>query len=479
MCSDRVTIMFKGKPLACRKGTSIAVALWEKGIRHLSHSHKYGKPRGLTCARGHCTACLMRVNGEPNVRTCLTQVQDGMTVNIQDSGAFYGPPMQKVLEIGGGLFPVGFYYKWFTRPPFLSRMFLNQIRPLTGVGRLPEPSNAVAALPPGQESKPVLTNNRGNLGRLVIGAGPSGLALALEAATEEKPITLIDDHELPGGQRGAALEFLAGLSGPGIERFGILTAAHKRLQRLKEEMSVHPHIHFLGETRALAGYQPADLLLRNKAYLQTASFDHLTWATGALDTLGLFSGNDTPGVIGPRATYRLLLRDKMVVSGARVLVIGGGLDFWLTAALLNEKGATVSLVLTQSGWQSEVSAAVDRRWQLTTGLHLSNICGQGQNAIDATFVPGASTPGPAHSQLNLKADFAVICGRGKPSYDVPYQLGVDLAARKEWGGYAPRETQSGHFAGVLKGGQKIWVVGEAAGALPADQVLNPGKGVTP
>ncbi|MFN2370050.1 MAG: (2Fe-2S)-binding protein, partial [Candidatus Krumholzibacteriia bacterium] len=148
MADQTVTIRFEGRPLACREGTSVAAALWEHGVRTLSHSPKYGRPRGVTCARGHCTACLMRIDGVPNVRTCETPVRDGMTVTRQDPGAFYGAPMQKVLAAGGSLFPVGFYYKWFTRPPFVSRSFLRAIRPLTGIGRLPDAVAGARALPP-------------------------------------------------------------------------------------------------------------------------------------------------------------------------------------------------------------------------------------------------------------------------------------------------------------------------------------------
>jgi sarcosine oxidase subunit alpha len=110
LADQTVTIRFEGRPLACRADASVAAALWENGIRTLSHSPKYGRPRGLTCARGHCTACLMRVDGVPNVRTCETPVREGLTVARQDPGAFYGAPMLKVLAAGGSLFPVGFYY---------------------------------------------------------------------------------------------------------------------------------------------------------------------------------------------------------------------------------------------------------------------------------------------------------------------------------------------------------------------------------
>jgi hypothetical protein len=466
--NNSVTIIFNGKPVSCRADTSVGVGLWENGVRHISHSHKYGKPRGLTCARGHCTSCLMRIDGEPNVRTCLTPVREGMVVDVQDAGAFYGPPMQKMLTIGGSLFPVGFYYKWFTKPAVLSRFFLDMIRPLTGVGRLPNQSTAVAALPPAEDVPDVPPADLGNLSTLVIGAGPSGLTAALKS---KGPVTIIDDHRQPGGQRAAALETLAGPTGAGIERFEILVAAFKRLKQLQEALAEREDIHFRGGMRAIAGYRPNGVVLRNEHHLWTAAFDKLAWTAGALDSLGLFPGNDTPGVIGPRAAYRLLQRDGLNVQGKQVLIIGGGLDFWLTAALLDKLGATVSLVMTESGYQGEVSAAVDRGWQLTTGLQLSNISSLGQHALEATFMPRATTPGPTDSRLNIKAEFAVICHRGKPTYDIPYQLGLDLAAQPDRGGYAPRGGQPDLYDGTLPGGQSLLVCGEAAGALAAEQAL--------
>lgn len=468
MSKDNVTIIFAGKSIACRPTTSVGVALWENGVRHISHSHKYGRPRGLTCARGHCTSCLMRVDGVPNVRTCQTPVHDGMVVEIQDAGAFYGPPMQKMLSIGGNLFPVGFYYKWFTKPAVLSRFFLDQIRPLTGVGKLPDPSAAKLALPEGENVEVVPAKDLGNLGTLVIGAGPSGLAAALNF---DGPVTIIDDHLELGGQRAGSLEMLDNLPGAPFERFEILKVSHKRINQLKNEVASRDNITFLGGVRAIAGYRPGGVVLRDEHNLFTASFDNLGWAAGALDALGLFPGNDTPGVIGPRAAYRLLQRDGLNVEGKRVLVIGGGLDFWLTAALLDSRGATVSLVMTESGFQSEVSAAVDRRWQMTTGLQLAHIKSHGQNALEASFVPQATTPGPAHSHLNIKAEFAVVCGRPKPTYDIPYQLGLELTAQPDRGGYAPKGIESDPFEGTLGENKTILVCGEAAGSLPEHQAL--------
>ncbi len=41
------------------------------------------EPRGLFCAIGRCTDCVMTVDGVPNVRTCVTLVEGGMSIETQ------------------------------------------------------------------------------------------------------------------------------------------------------------------------------------------------------------------------------------------------------------------------------------------------------------------------------------------------------------------------------------------------------------
>ncbi len=469
--AGKVTINFEGKTLACRPGISLAVALWDHGIVHLSHSHKYGRPRGVTCARGHCTNCLMRVDGVPNIRTCETPLREGMVVATQDTGTFYGPPMQKMLAFGSQWIPVGFYYKWFTKPASLSRFFLDRIRPMTGVGRLPAIDSGVRALPAAQPDTPDRADtDLGRFDTIIVGAGPSGLRAA---AGCPGTTLLVDDIAAPGGQRLAALREVAADKSGIIARFPTLVAALKRLEAALAAMPTGPDFQFLGAAKAVAGYHPGGLLVRRGDRLSTARFDRLIWTAGALDTMGLFPGNDTPGLFGPRALYRLLTRDGLDVSGRPSLLVGGGLDFWLSAALLSVRGAMVNLVVTDRGCQTEVAAAVDLNWPLTTGLKLKEIRGAGNHRIQATFGPRRGAPGPVSSHMHLEADLAVICRRGKPAYDIPYQLGADLALVPARGGFVPRgcgDSEAGTFAVNLPGGADLTCAGEALGLLPVDQV---------
>lgn len=79
----RVKIFLDNKPIVAYEGETIAAALHAAGIRVLRRTEKLNEPRGIFCAIGQCTDCVMVVDGAPNVRTCITPVRDGMKVEVQ------------------------------------------------------------------------------------------------------------------------------------------------------------------------------------------------------------------------------------------------------------------------------------------------------------------------------------------------------------------------------------------------------------
>ncbi|MCL2841042.1 MAG: (2Fe-2S)-binding protein [Defluviitaleaceae bacterium] len=81
--SSPVKFTFDGTEISAFDNETIAVALHAAGIRTLSHSVNKHRPRGLYCAIGNCSSCVMIVDGEANVKTCITLVQDGMVVESQ------------------------------------------------------------------------------------------------------------------------------------------------------------------------------------------------------------------------------------------------------------------------------------------------------------------------------------------------------------------------------------------------------------
>lgn len=78
-----VTLLVDGQPLTAREGDMIAAALLRAGIRINRYTSKHHAPRGVFCGIGQCTDCVMVVDGQRNVRTCITRVADGMVVETQ------------------------------------------------------------------------------------------------------------------------------------------------------------------------------------------------------------------------------------------------------------------------------------------------------------------------------------------------------------------------------------------------------------
>lgn len=78
-----VTFKYDGKPMKGYEGEPIAAALKAAGVIVHRYTKKRHEPRGIFCAIGRCTDCVMVVDGQPNIRTCMTPLKEGMDVRTQ------------------------------------------------------------------------------------------------------------------------------------------------------------------------------------------------------------------------------------------------------------------------------------------------------------------------------------------------------------------------------------------------------------
>ncbi len=78
-----VHFTYDGKDMKGFEGEPIAAALRAAGVMKHRYTKKEHKPRGIFCAIGRCTDCVMVVDGKPNVRTCMTPLAEGMAVQTQ------------------------------------------------------------------------------------------------------------------------------------------------------------------------------------------------------------------------------------------------------------------------------------------------------------------------------------------------------------------------------------------------------------
>jgi predicted molibdopterin-dependent oxidoreductase YjgC len=79
-----IRITVNGREIEAREGEPVAAAILASGMKVFRRTPGLRGPRGVYCAIGRCTDCVMRVDGAPSVRTCVTAARAGMIVESQD-----------------------------------------------------------------------------------------------------------------------------------------------------------------------------------------------------------------------------------------------------------------------------------------------------------------------------------------------------------------------------------------------------------
>jgi len=79
-----IQIRVNGRPLEATPGETVLAALTAAGFRVLKKSNVRGEARGAFCGMGVCYECLVTINGVPKQRSCMTEVQDNMEIQIYE-----------------------------------------------------------------------------------------------------------------------------------------------------------------------------------------------------------------------------------------------------------------------------------------------------------------------------------------------------------------------------------------------------------
>lgn len=185
---------------------------------------------------------------------------------------------------------------------------------------------------------------------VVIGAGPSGIAAALDAAKAGASVLLVDENPVSGALMGNDVPLYFG---------GRMTAATQNSERMLEaifmsmpalETAMEAGVELLLGTTAWGvyrnGYGVATLPdhvvgLADSERSWLVGFDRIILATGARDLAMAFPGWNQPGVMGA-AAFQMLLTRYDAFAGRRMLVLGST-DLALEIALLaHERGIEIA-----------------------------------------------------------------------------------------------------------------------------------------
>jgi sarcosine oxidase subunit alpha len=289
--SEPVTIYLDGDAIVAQRGEPLAAALLAADKTILARSPKLHRPRGPSCFRGGCDGCLARVDGVPNVMTCLVPAAGGERVDAQN---VVGSRKADLLRVTDWFFAKGIdHHHLMAGVPGLSEVMQSVASKVAGLGRLPS------------EAAPVRPARRIDTDVVVVGGGVTGIAAASRLSALGMRVVLVDDGMALGGALAGAPDLLRAL------------------------LSASP----LAETLVLdrstaAGDYDGDLLVARADGDAVLVRPRATlFATGAHDGAAVFPGNDLPGIFASRALCRLA--DAGIVPDGPVALVGGG--FWADA----------------------------------------------------------------------------------------------------------------------------------------------------
>ncbi len=352
-----IWLNFEGERIPAREGEPVSVSLLAAGVDVFSRAVKYHRARGPFCLSGRCSHCVMRVDGEPNVATCITPAKDGLRIERQN--AFPGVDYD-VFRTIDWMYPKGLdHHTLFAGVPVVERIVAKVARQMAGLGQLPDAARADGARYLEHQTDVV-----------VVGGGCSGLAAAQAAAAAGAQVTVIDEQPQPGGRLrtglfGAPSPALATLlaTGPATPSPDATTpspasaagdvqtppavaptiASFEVMDSATNGPPPTSPIKILSGTFAFGLFQDSGHFIAAKApgnVLLVIRPKAVILATGSTELLAPFANNDLPGIFAGRGLARLVTRDRLL-PGRQVVVAGDGDERHAVAALLQEAGATI------------------------------------------------------------------------------------------------------------------------------------------
>jgi sarcosine oxidase subunit alpha len=306
---DAVEISLDGRPIRAFANETVAVALLAEGVSIFSRSIKFHRPRSAFCLSGDCGACLMRIDGQPNVRACRTAARPGLRCERQNA---WPSAELDVLATADLMFPEGMdHHTLMTSPRPLNQAMQRVVQQLGGLGRLP-------SAPPSTVPEPAIERH---VAAVVIGGGPAGLAAARALAVGlarrtrgPREVVLLEAAPEPGGSYLAHPELGLGAAAP---------ARDAAIAAGVEILSDTAAIGYYSEettTASPSGHQGL-LVAAAPARLYKLSAERFIYATGGHPRNALFFDTDRPGVMPARAVG-LLLGRYGVALGQRPLIVG-------------------------------------------------------------------------------------------------------------------------------------------------------------
>ena len=466
--SDRqVGFRFDGCPMQGLEGDTLASALLANAKRLVARSFKYHRPRGIVTAGPEEPCALVDVIGadgrEPNRLATTLLLHEGLVAESQNRWPSLRFDALALNDLIARFLPAGFYYKTFMAPGWAwERLYEPLIRRAAGLGRL----EAIVA----DHAAPAETVHD-HTDVLVVGAGVAGLAAAHRLGASGLRVMLTDQDVVLGG--GSLLDarwtawresLCAGLAGLATTRCLPRTTV----------LGAYGH----GVFGALETLAPAEATrfggLRERLRIIRAR--RVVFATGALERLIAFPGNDLPGVMLAGAALAYLRRYGVAVGRRPVFFLNTDEAYEAVFAMAGAGIECAGVIDVR-----ESSLAAERARALGVEVHGGAVVegAFGRDGIRAAKVVDLN----GRRRRDLEADCLLMSGGYSPATALASQLGAQLVWQEAIAAFTPELAATiGRVAGAARGVLGLGAAardGESAACAIAAELGRPASAAGP
>ena len=302
---------------------------------------------------------------------------------------------------------------------------------------------------------------------IVVGAGPSGLSAAIEAAKKGMNVIVFDENAKPGGQLFKQIHKFFGSKEHKAKIRGFKIG--EDLLKEAEDAGVQVVLN----ATVIGLYLDKEITVRIGDEIRHYKGDAIIVATGASENMVTFDGWTLPGVIGAGAA-QTMMNLHGVQPGKKVLMLGSG-----------NVGLVVSYQLMQAG--CEVAALVDAAPRIGGyGVHAAKLarCGvpfylshtivkaEGEDRVTGVTIAKVdqnwqTVPG---SEKYFDADTICLAVGLSPMSQLLKMAGCEMEDNPKKGGQVPLCDKYGETS--VKG---IFVAGDVSGIEEASSAMIEGR----